>query len=168
MTVYRDYHKIYFERLSWIYALLEETISGRDVANILNKSFKDGVLTFIIFDNYRYFTGGVISRYKNKTVSVRCPGYLLDIEGPVHWKTKGDEYLSRIRFFTPEELEKTRSGIIMLDIRHLLRIIHSPMPLKTFVQISYNGVIYTELPDSMWFKLRMHGLFSKKNPAPRV
>lgn len=147
-----DFNKLFFERLSWIFNLLKNH-NNISLKHLLNNFFKDGVYGFMIFDNFKYYTGAIIE--KKDKIKVICPKSLLNLKSrPIHWNKEADKYFDLINTFASTKDYKNINLIIM-DLRHIMRIINSDDPVKTFYKLSYNGVIYSEINKTLWLKIKL-------------
>lgn len=147
-----DYNKLYFERLSWIYNLLKSHTS-KSLEYFWNHLCKDGVYGLIIFDNYKYYTGAIVER--GEMLKIICPNSLLNFKNrPTHWNKETDKYFDLINTFASTK-DYENINLIVMDLRHLMRIINSDDPLKTFYKLSYNGVVYSEFNKTLWLKIKL-------------
>jgi len=149
-----DFNRLYFERLLWLYSLLSQT-QDKSFLSFWEKEAKNGIYSILIFDNYKYYTGAIIERLEAKTIKVICPYSILNITNkPVHWKKYSDKYFDYIKTFYNLK-DYSSINLCSLDLIQLIRIINSKEALKTFFNLSYNGVIYTELHYKIALKLKL-------------
>jgi len=149
-----DFNKLYFERLAWIYNLIIKN-TDKKFTYFWNKESKDGIYAFLIFDNYQYYTGAIIERKEGITIKIICPYNLLNISNkPIHWKKNSDKYYDYIKTFLNLK-DYDSINLCSMDLRQLIRVINSKEALKTFFNLSYNGIIYTELNYKLWLKLKL-------------
>jgi len=159
-TIFKGYQRRHFENLCWLKNLISEHKNEKNTKKIWAKYFADGVVCLIVFDNYKYYTGAIIHRQKGFTKSIVCPTVILDLYNkPIHWSKKGDELYLKLKTVC-DAGSKGGVGLVMMDIRHFMRIVNSKDPLKTFIGLCYNGVIYNQLQSFKWFMLRLFNKIS--------